>query len=375
MNSKGKMKVKIIDTLQGFDELEKPWNELAAQCPTLSLYSSYDYNRIAWKHLSGSNDRLFVLALYDGSILKAIAPFCIIRKKMRFVPIRSVEFIANWEGDKPTIIAPECDEAAWDALCSFFSTEFFGWDVLKIMEQPKDTILLEHCLFLKAKGYYGQITHDSTSYYVDLTGTWESYLNTRTAQQKKNWRKRVKRLEEIDGNISVVTISQPERIQEALARFSVLEKMSWKGDAGIGIHSNASLRSFYTEFSCLLAERDQASFSFLQMNGEDIAGIFSYRYRDIIYTRHTAYNPEYSKLAPGIFLEVHQLQPLFGRGLKKYDMMGMHPASGAPRDKVERATGTQETIQILILKNRLKLLPEIVWRKLKRRMTRSTKPC
>jgi CelD/BcsL family acetyltransferase involved in cellulose biosynthesis len=113
----------------------------------------------------------------------------------------------------------------------------------------------------------------------------------------------------------------------------------------------------------------------LQKDGEDIAGLFSYQFRDTIYTRHTAYNPAYAKLSPGIFLEVQQLQTLFGKGLKKYDMMGMHPTSEAPRDKVERATGTQETIQFLIIKNRLKLLPEIMWRKFKRRMTRATKPC
>ena len=356
------MKVRIVDTLRGLEELENSWNRLASRCASPSLYSSYDYNRIAWKHFSSLKDSLFVLTLYEGSELKAVAPLCISIQKIHHVPTRTIRFIADWEGDKPSITAAGCEEAAWDAIFIFLLKEFRHWEVLDLREQPRNSTFLSQCAFLNDRGFICEIAHDSTSYYVALAGSWESYLAAVDPKVKENWRNRGKKLRALPKGLSVETISQPEHMAEALRRFAALEKMSWKGGAGISIYRDAALRRFYEEITFFLAKKAQTRIFFLKTGDEDIAGSLRYLYRDVVYSRHIAYNPRYAKLSPGTYLRTYELQHFFGKGLREYDMMGMPPDAGIPQHKIDWATGTRETIRIYLFNNNLKMLP-IKWGK------------
>jgi CelD/BcsL family acetyltransferase involved in cellulose biosynthesis len=368
------MKVEIADSLGKLTKLEGAWNGLTAQCLSPSLYSSYDYNLIAWKHFSNEKDQLLILLLYDGAELKAIAPFCITRQKINGIPFRAIKFIAAWEGDKPSIIAPACEEAAWNVIYSFLSKEFLAWDLLNIAEQPHDSILYTHFAFLNDKSYFCQISHDSTSYYVDLTSEWEPYLEARSASVKKRLRKRSKMLNELPGGLSVETILEPERVTEALDRFAALEIMSWKGEVGVGIHKDEASRGFYEEFTRYSAEKKQAEIYFLKIADRDIASYINYLYGNVVYARHTAYDPNYSKFAPGIYLKSYILQSHFGTEFIEFDEMGMHPNKGEPLGKVEWASGTRETRQFIVLKKNIKLMPIILGKKVKsyiRKMSKS----
>lgn len=359
------MKIRIVDSESGLSELENPWNKLAAQCPNHSIFSSYDYNSIAWKHFNSPNDRLFVLALYDGSELKAVAPMRITKQKIFYIPTRTIEFIAAWEGDKPSIIAPECEEVAWHAIFDFLSSEFVHWDVLKIAEQPQNSTLHTRIDTLSDKGYLCQITHDSISYYIDLTGSWDSYLATIRSRVKREWLKDRKKLETLTGGLSVEIISQPDRVTEALDRFIALEKKSWKGEAKIGVHSNPSRRLFYGELAQSMARKKQVEIFFLKAGDIDVAASIQYIYRDVVYGHQITYNTDYAKTTPGVQMMTYEFEHCFNRGLRKFDMLGMSPAHGVSSFKANWASGKEDTVQFLVLNKKIRMLPIIWWKKIK----------
>jgi CelD/BcsL family acetyltransferase involved in cellulose biosynthesis len=368
------MKVSIIDTEDGFEKLERPWNELAGRCSS-SLFSGYDYNRIAWKYFHGPADSLFILTMHDGSEVRAIAPFRISVKSMYGIPARTIEFIAAWEGDKPSITAPACEEAAWEAICAFLTGEFSRWDVFSVMEQPRGTGRTDRFSVFSEKGYFQQLAHDSSSYHIDLTSCWDSYLATVDGKVKRNWRSRSKKLEALPGGLSVETISEPGRMTEALDRFAALERMSWKGKAGIGVHSDPAHRRFYEELTRLLAGRGQAYLCFLREGEKDLAGMIVYQHCDVVYERHVAYNPEYAALSPGIYLKTSVLQHLCGKGFKSYDMMGMHPNQGVPLHKADWATGSLDTECIKVFRRNLRMLPVIWGKRVKERFRGPAETC
>jgi CelD/BcsL family acetyltransferase involved in cellulose biosynthesis len=354
------MIVRVSESANELAALGEAWHELADRCDALSLYSTYDYVRIAWKHFSTPRERLFVLSLYDGETLKAIAPFLITTRTLNRIPVRTIAFVAAWEGDRPSLVAPQCEPAAWDAVYSFLAARYRAWDVLDLVEQPRDSYQCTQVGFLKDRAFHCEQSHDSTNYYIDVSGSWDSYYGALSASVRKRHRKRTRQLEELPGGLSIETIVEPDRIAGALQRYADLERLGWKAAHGIGLHANGPLRRFTEEFTTWAAERGQAAIYFLRSGDKDIAAYVDYRHRDVVYARHTAYDPAFGKFAPGIHLKAEIVRSLFGAGLREFNELGMHPLEGPPMFKVEWASGTRETRQVLVVRKSPRTLP-IVW--------------
>ena len=237
-------KIKIIDNIESLQIIEKEWNELFSKCADASIFSSYIYNYTAWKNLRDKNDHLFIILFYQNDTIQAIAPFCITRQKIHGIPVRRIDFIAVWEGDKPSIVAPDNEEVIWDEISLFLKNEFHAWDVLNVMEQPLGSFVLTKSNFLSDKKFFFQMIHDSTTYFIDINCKWDDYISIISKSQNRKLNKYIKRLKQEHGDFTFEIITDHERIDEAINRFVALEKSSWKGEQSIGVHQDSSTISF-----------------------------------------------------------------------------------------------------------------------------------
>ena len=148
------MNIRLVDNEAEFDALEEEWNRLADRT-SASIFSSFDYARLAWKHFHKLTDRLFILVFSDESSVVGIAPFCIIRSRKRGIPCRVVRFIAAWEGDRPRILAEAGSEPEiWGRLFRFLENDFTGWEILDLIEQSVDGLPGCGWTFLPRSGWY-----------------------------------------------------------------------------------------------------------------------------------------------------------------------------------------------------------------------------
>ncbi len=359
------MKIRVVDSDREFDALEGEWNRLSEKTAP-NFFSSFDYIRIAWKHFRGPNDRLHILVLSEGPSVVGIAPFFIERCRIRRIPHRAIRWIAVWEGDRPRLLVDGREEMFWDEILRFLSREFLSWDVLDLIEQPRNGPEGRGWSFLARSGWYWEEEPDAIDYYVSLEGSWDEYLKGLGSDTRGQWRRKNRRLSSLPGGCAVERISDRSRMQDALDRFVRLERSGWKAGAGIGVAKDGRHLAFYEDLLARLSGKGQVVAYFLTGGGEDIAGWICFIHRDVVYFRHTAYAPAYAAYSPGILIQAEVIQELFRNAYRELDLLGMREDGSPTRHKTEWATGRRESIRLTAYRVTSRLLPLIILKRLRR---------
>jgi len=101
------MYIKLIDTETKFDEVKNIWMSFEKKINNRNISSSYIWQRTWWKYFKnyenkkfGYNKKLCILFLYNkNNVLKAIASFCEVTRKIYFLKFKTIEFISSqWGG-------------------------------------------------------------------------------------------------------------------------------------------------------------------------------------------------------------------------------------------------------------------------------------
>jgi CelD/BcsL family acetyltransferase involved in cellulose biosynthesis len=206
---------------------------------------------------------------------------------------------------------------------------------------------------------------DSEGYYIPLNGTFDEYLKGVDAKVKSNWRNRSRKVAALEPMPILHRLESPEQMAVGVERLIALERESWKGNAGLGLGKDERHRLFYLALTRALAARGRAAICFLSRGDEDLAGTLLFMLADVVYERHIAYSPTHAALSPGIVLRANLLKGLFDSHWREFDLMGMRPEVGRQRHKEEWATGRRETVCLQFHRNRGRLWPWLVARRLR----------
>jgi CelD/BcsL family acetyltransferase involved in cellulose biosynthesis len=359
-------RIRIVETLEELDALETSWDRLAEKTPS-SFFSSFDYTRAAWTHFHHPSHRLFVLVLAEASSITAIAPFYVARRRMWGTPYRVVQWIATWEGDRPTLLAEGRRDGLWTEILQFLEGQG-GWEALDLAEQPVEGPDGNGWPFLTRKGWFWETQPDAVDYYISLGGSWDDYLKELPSNARKQWRQKTRRLSATLGESSVETVRDPQRMRAAVARYVALERQGWKPQARIGVARNEGTLAFYGALLERLAAKGRARIHFLTGGGRDLAGQIATAQGDVTYHWHTTYAPADAAYSPGILLQAAMLQGLFGTGLRELDLLSLKE-DGTPKqkNKTEWATGRRETMRWIGYRLCPRLFFALLPKRLKRR--------
>lgn len=294
-----------------------------------------------------------------------IAPFYIERSRIRRIPHRAIRWIAVWEGDRPRLLVEGSEEMFWNEILRFLNSECSSWDVLDLVEQPKDGPEGRGWSFLSRSGWYWEKAPDAFDYYISLEGSWEAYLKGLDSDTRHEWSRRSRRLSSTPGGYVMERISSPERMREALFCFVALEQSGWKAEKGIGVGKDERHLLFYEDLLVRLAGKGQAFIYFLKSGGETIAGKISFVQRDVFYSRHTTYSPTYAAYSPGILIQAEIIRELFNGPYRELDLLGMRGDGPPPRHKTKWATGQRETVRLTGYRVGSRLLPLVAAKRLK----------
>jgi len=137
---------------------------------------------------------------------------------------------------------------------------------------------------------------------------------------RQSLRRKSRRLEE-KGEVRFETLGSPAEISPWIEKAMQLEKVSWKGEEGVGAFQRATHRSFYHLLLENLAARGRLRLSILTLNGQltayeiGILGIGGYCMHG------TAFDPSLAPLSPGRLLMLHVLEKCFHEKRGIYDFL------------------------------------------------------
>jgi CelD/BcsL family acetyltransferase involved in cellulose biosynthesis len=302
--------------------LQTVWDDLLLATPEHTVFQSYAYQRLWWRHFGSDNELFIVLILRDG-VIRGIAPLQIQAVKYHGRYCRHLSFIGSrWEVDRPTFLFPGDASGLLRVLVALLAHLADKWNVCELHEQvtgSEPLRILEEAF--RAAGYLVARTPDSNCPYLAIAGTWQEFLMGKSQTFRKNLKTAARRLRSA-GEVQYRVYDTPATTREQLDVYRDIEGRSWKSAEGVGVSRSEDYFEFYREMADAFGSRRGFVIRILTVNEQPVAGTFGLEFDGIYYSLQIAHDREFSRSSPGTYLEGLEMEECFGRGYREYEFLG-----------------------------------------------------
>jgi CelD/BcsL family acetyltransferase involved in cellulose biosynthesis len=262
-------RVDVIDDYAAFLALEGEWNDAVARADTPHPFLRHEWVRTWWDAF-GAGARLHILVVRSGGRISAIAPLMRETTQMYGLPARRVRLLQNDHTPRTDIIVTGDPSAAYQAIWDALSGDQ-RWDVLQLSQVLRESHTLRAFSTFAARDRCTTgLWTSGDSPFLQLTGTWDEYLNSLPAKFRSNLRNRMSRLTRL-GEPQLEILDDRQAIEAAAADAWRLEESGWKREEGTAIACDPAVQTFYNS----LIERGTAAgwlrLLFLTVGGQRIA--------------------------------------------------------------------------------------------------------
>lgn len=328
----GRLRVEQLGTWDEVFRLKAEWRDLTAMQP-LAIFLRWDSIQ-AWIKCFGQGMRPYFLKIVDGATTVGIVPLVAKTGKWRRLPVRQLTFCRNshlpWGG----LVAPcreeEIGAAVWDYL-----RKQSDWDVLRLDLIPLTGSGVAFQRQAQDTGFPSFAMH-SHQFYLQLDGTWESYLAGRSQNFRRNIRRTGQKLEHM-GPVTIEVADKPDAVTKAMDIFLEIDAQSWKKVSGEVIASQERLKRYYTQLAVNCAHEGRAWVVIGWAGNNAVSAMLCLRDERYAYGLKTSFIAELQTgtTSPGSFLLASCLQESWRRGLKRFYFLSGNPEWGRWADQQE----------------------------------------
>lgn len=293
--------VRLVREFSQLESLAARWDELLAQSATNSVFQTWRYTSLWWKHFGAQYQLCVLLAERPDGEVVGIAPLMIGRgsRGMRR-QIKQLSFIASHgeaEGLYFDFITREGMER--DIVAAFMAPEspLFrqDWDLMYISFLPSRSV---SAMVLRQRlEKMGSLTEKAleSSPFIEFQPSWDEFLETKSPHFRRKIRKTLRDAEtKLPGGEMSATAENLGGMYDALAAFN---KTRWEAE-NEGLRTDA----FY-QFERELLESYQAAgqlvFCGWQGDGKVAALNCAFRHGGVLWGYQMGWNPEFAKFSPG----------------------------------------------------------------------------
>jgi len=320
------IQVRLVRDFAQLEPLAGRWDELLAQSATGSVFQTWRYTSLWWKHFGAQYQLCVLLAeLPDGEVV-GIAPLMIGRGMhgMRR-QLKQLSFIASHgeaEGLYFDFLIREGMER--EIASAFLAPESpvfrQDWDLLYISFLPSRSVsAMVLRQRLEKMGHLTEKTLEASPF-IEFQPTWDEFLETKSPHFRRKIRKTLRdAATKLPGGEMSATPENLGAMYDALAEFN---KTRWEAE-NEGLRTDAFYR-----FERELLESDHAAgeliFCGWQGEGKVAALNCAFRHGGVLWGYQMGWNPEFAKFSPGNLA----LAQVVKRGIEE-KLAGLNMLSGA----------------------------------------------
>ena len=290
-----------VELLTSFESLQGDWDDLAAK--TENVFATYDWTSLWWEHFGAGRPLLIAACRSSDGRLRAILP-CTNPPDVRLRSLGSsaIGRQTNWDRSASLPIVPERLERFAEAL----DRSPWRWDFFVAELMPKDTgwaPLLGARVLTELESPIVRFEHDD----------WDAFLAGKSSHFRAQSRRNRAAAAARDFQLSYRLATETSRIREDIeTMFRLHAKLRPNGSAFF------SERAFHTKFALTAHERGWLRLWFLELNGQEIAVWYGFRYGGAEFSYQSGRDPSYDKYAVGRALVLHSIREALHDGLKEY---------------------------------------------------------
>jgi CelD/BcsL family acetyltransferase involved in cellulose biosynthesis len=320
-----KYDIEIIDDVQIFRSSKEEWNRLSSTCEDIGLARNFDFIVSWWEAFRRGRKLRIVVLKDDSGRWVAVSPMYIETILYRGIPIRVLSFMEN--GYMPAcgfLMSENLVESTVDHFCRVLFS-FEKWEMVRLPKLP--TL---HPLIARIRrnagdaGFRNGILPNIETPVIDICGTWDEFLKTRSSSFRKQLRSKRNRFSREPGTSIDEVVVESENVERLVQAMTDISAESWKSSTGADLASNPSARYFLERMlTRMSSEKGNATVWFALKDGKPIAYELHLRQDDITYPLRADFNESFKDLSPGSVLEAAILEKMFAsKELRKYYSCG-----------------------------------------------------
>jgi len=319
------LEVELVSEEHRFDTLREEWNDLWKESASRSAFSSYNWTRCCWQELRHENDlRIVVVRDHGAAIL--IAPFMKSRRNLRGLPVICLTFIEHPENQTADFLARSSDrEGRGMRECfRYLQNSVRGWHLLSLdkIAATSPTVQLLRGMSM-GSGSKWDLRSSHKAYYIPLSGSWETYLASRSSRFRKTLRNIINRVDRL-GNVSVKSYATTTLNAKVLEQIFAISEASWK--LGDGIAMTSQRLQFFTELIANSTGEPKVEVWVLEFDGAPVASEIQVFDGRTVYALKSDYDERYAEYSPGVYLQHAILKRLFECREEVYNFgVGLNP--------------------------------------------------
>ena len=295
------------------------WNALLASSATDVVFLTWEWQSAWWKHIRPGE--VFSLVYRDeAGDLAGIIPLFRFENERgdRTLSIIGCEEVSDY---LDFLIVPQYEEEICADLLGYLNSEAtFTWDQLQLCNLPGQSIAHRVLTDLaRSRGLNVQVTVQDRCPVIGLPDTWDAYLETLDKKQRHEIRRKIRRAEsQTDSKCYAVSNGEHDVTVEMESFIELHRRSRPEKD----VFMDDQMRGFFIDIACIMAQRDWLQLSFLEINGQKAAGLFSFSYNQNYQVYNSGYDPDlYGQYSPGIVLIAYCIQCAIGRGYRTFDFL------------------------------------------------------
>ena len=301
--------MRISFSVDAQDFLRPEWVRVVDADPAATFFHLPRYLKLYWEEFGHDSDLLLAFAEEDGETVGAVA---FERTGGRLAFLGGTE-VTDYMG--PVAIPGTEERVAKELVDALAGLE---WDEADLRGLPEDSPWLGRLRgAVDDAGLWVGVGDDSVAPMLELPGTYEEYLVLLPGKLRHEIKRKARRLEAEAGGYSHMR-STPETLGEDLDCFVAMHRSS---EGPKGKFMQPGMEIFFRRLGAEFVRDGTFRLTFLEVDGVKVAGAIGFSYRGTFFLYNSAYDREWSRLAPGMVLVSDLVKGAIEAGCRGFDML------------------------------------------------------
>ena len=322
------LKVKELRKSGDLQSIAEQWDHLLEQSlnPSHALSWCWISN---WLDVYLENSSILCLAVFDDEKLVGLAPLWVEKKRLYLLcGLRTLKFIGSEEvcGDHIDLIIHRKNSKA---ICAVIWEHLFGelrkeWDVWEYNNVASDSQVLQalrkladadkRCLELAIHGFL-------ICPYIDLPTTWETYLSSLSANQRRALKVSTEAMSQ-SGEVKLRFCDNADDLPAFMNTHIDLHKKSWHDRGQAGSFETESFRKFHRQYAVDLLSTQQLFLCNLELDDKPVGSLYGFVHNRVIYYYLLGVDrAAVPKASIGRVLLGKCIEEAIGRGYHRFDFL------------------------------------------------------
>lgn len=312
----------VIDTDAGFHDLRADWTELLQASTNDNFFLTWEWLYTWWTHLHGARRLHIVTVRHDGRLV-ALAPLALRpRQWTRLLPFEVLEFLGCGSVGSDylsPIVRKGFEDTALPALVARLRASGHVLELSHVdrTSEPMAAAAAE----LRAQDWLEQCATIERCPYIALDGhTWDSYLGTLGRTHRTNFRRKLKKLNQL----YTLRIVEAHTDTERRAALDILVNLHLKRRQELGgsdaLHT-PELLAFHEEATAIALRRGWLKLYVMWLDDRPAAAMYGFEYNKVFYFYQSGFDSAYATYSVGLVMTGLAVEGAIERGIGTFDFL------------------------------------------------------